>query len=355
MINNDLINIITRRQVLIERLKAQTGKDFRNKQLKAFDRAIRSVLEALDQGILSTSVSLRDLDAAIEKLDGKMRGALSDWTAEFQAKNEDLAAESLSFELNTLSAVAPSATINTIAASTAWKLASEAPIQATGQLLKPFLKDWEDSQVEAVQNLVRKGYWSGMTKSQLIQAVRGTKKAGYTDGLLAKFNRDTETVIRTATQHVANTARMAAWDANDDIVEGYKIVATLDGRTSTICRSLDGREFKNGQGPVPPLHPGCRSTTVPVLKAEYRSGTTGGTRSSKDGYVAGSINYYEWLKGESYEFKVLALGPTRAKLFDKGGISAAEFARLNLGRSFEPLTLDEMKRINPAAFKRAGL
>ena len=45
----------------------------------------------------------------------------------------------------------------------------------------------------------------------------------------------------------------------------------------------------------------------------------------------------------------------RAKLFEKGGLSAAEFGRLNLGRNFEPMTLDEMRAVNPTAFKRAGL
>lgn len=355
MINDPLLDIVTRRQVLIERLKAQTGKDFRNRALKRFDRAIRSVLESLDDGLLKTSVSVRELDDAIAKLEPAMRAVLSEWAEEFEKVNKDFAGESASFEHTTLTTVAERATISSVPASVAWKMANEVPIQATGQLLKSFVKHWEDSEVEAVQNIVRKGYWSGMTKSELLTAIRGTKKQGYRDGALGRFERNTDTVIRTATQHVANTSRMAMWEANDDIVIGYRIVATLDGRTSTICRSLDGKEYKLGEGPLPPFHPGCRTTTVPVLAPQYRSSMTAGTRSSKDGYVAGSTTYYEWLKGESYQFKVLALGPTRAKLFEKGGLSAAEFGRLNLGRNFEPMTLDEMRAINPTAFERAGL
>lgn len=348
-----LLNIVTRQQVLIERLKAQTGKDFRNKTLKRFDRAIRSVLESLDGGVLRTAVSVRELDAAIAKLTPDMRRILGEFSDELAKVNEQFAGVSASFEASALTAVAPSATIAPVSATVAWKLANEVPIQATGQLLKSFVKHWEDSEVEAVQNAIRKGYWAGETKSQLLTAIRGTKKQGYKDGLLSKFERNTDTVIRTATQHVANTSRAALWDANADIVEGYRIVATLDGRTSTICRSLDGREYKLGEGPLPPFHPGCRTTTVPVLKEPYNVPL--GTRSSKDGYVAGGQTYYEWLKKEPYSFKVLALGPTRAQLFEKGGLSAAEFGRLNLGRNFEPLTLEEMKTIDPTAFKRAGL
>ena len=67
------------------------------------------------------------------------------------------------------------------------------------------------------------------------------------------------------------------------------------------------------------------------------------------------LTYYEWLKTQPTQFQNTALGPTRAKLFKDGGISADEFARLNLGRDFEPLTLDEMRAKMPEVFERANL
>jgi hypothetical protein len=85
----------------------------------------------------------------------------------------------------------------------------------------------------------------------------------------------------------------------------------------------------------------------------------GATRASKgaDGgeQVPASLNYYEWLKTQPSEFQDVALGPTRGELFRKGGLSAERFAELNLGKNFEPLTLEQMKELEPVAFARAGL
>lgn len=52
-------------------------------------------------------------------------------------------------------------------------------------------------------------------------------------------------------------------------VEKYEIIATLDSRTSKICRSLDGKrlpvkEFRVGVT-APPFHPWCRSTVCPCF------------------------------------------------------------------------------------------
>lgn len=50
-------------------------------------------------------------------------------------------------------------------------------------------------------------------------------------------------------------------------IEEYKIVATMDLKTSAICRSLDGKTFAVSEYQVsvtaPPFHVRCRSTTAP--------------------------------------------------------------------------------------------
>ena len=55
-------------------------------------------------------------------------------------------------------------------------------------------------------------------------------------------------------------------------IRKYRFVATLDLRTSTICRGLDGKVFLvSEQQPgknCPPMHPWCRSTTVCEIEEE---------------------------------------------------------------------------------------
>lgn len=66
----------------------------------------------------------------------------------------------------------------------------------------------------------------------------------------------------------------------DDIMESYiragvkryEFIATYDEKTCLICGKLDGKKFPIGEAKVgvnyPPMHPGCRCTTVAVLSAE---------------------------------------------------------------------------------------
>lgn len=53
-------------------------------------------------------------------------------------------------------------------------------------------------------------------------------------------------------------------------VEEYKITATLDRRTSKICRKKDGEVHKTADAEVgvnfPPFHPNCRTTIYPYIK-----------------------------------------------------------------------------------------
>ncbi|MGJ3101180.1 phage minor head protein, partial [Salmonella enterica subsp. enterica serovar Paratyphi A] len=57
--------------------------------------------------------------------------------------------------------------------------------------------------------------------------------------------------------HVSNEARNETYRQNDDIIEKYEWVSTLDSRTSTICRARDGMTWEIGKGPMPPAHPNC--------------------------------------------------------------------------------------------------
>ena len=78
-------------------------------------------------------------------------------------------------------------------------------------------------------------------------------------------NHQVLTLVRTSINQVANAASQQVYEANQDITKKYRYVATLDTRTSAICRALDGREFEYGKGPKPPQHFNCRSTTVAVI------------------------------------------------------------------------------------------
>lgn len=228
-------------------------------------------------------------------------------------------------------------------------------------LLRPFIESMSVATKSATNNAVLQAWSEGQTLSQLLQRIRGTRKAGYADGILGQYMRNADAIARTAIQHSASVARMALWQANADIADGYLIRATLDSRTSVQCRALDGQVFEFGKGPVTPIHIRCRSAMELVLKNNIYS--EGQTRSSGEkaggidnrGYVDANETYYSWLKRQPESYQDLAIGKTRATLLRDGGLSADRFSKLSLDKNFEPLTLGEMRQQVPEAFKKAGL
>lgn len=171
--------------------------------------------------------------------------------------------------------------------------AIERPL-ATGDLLDSFIDNLTRSQVGVLEKTLRKAHVNGWTNAQITRMLRGTKKLNYADGLMSKMGKQTATVVRTSMQHINSSARQVIWAENSDIITGYRWVSTLDGRTSDICQDLDGEVFKVGDGPVPPAHPNCRSTTVAELDSRFDVLSEGATRASAYGYMPLNTTYKQW-------------------------------------------------------------
>ena len=126
-------------------------------------------------------------------------------------------------------------------------------------------------------------------------------------------------LVRTSINQVANTASQQVYEANQDITPRYRYVATLDTRTSSICRALDGREFEYGKGPLPPQHFNCRSTTVPVIDYDALGfdPPPPSKRAAAGGMVPANESYGQWLAKQDLPTKAKALGAGKVAYFDK--------------------------------------
>lgn len=127
------------------------------------------------------------------------------------------------------------------------------------------------------------------------------------------------TLVRTSINQVANSASQQVYEANQDITKRYRYVATLDTRTSAICRALDGKTFEYGKGPTPPQHFNCRSTTIPIIDYDELGFTPppAGTRASQGGQVPANESYGQWLAKQDLPTKAKALGAGKVAYFDK--------------------------------------
>ena len=359
----DLKDQALRLQVLLERVKA--GEDRRiDEFLREVDRTLRERLARADMRPgqrARVEALLRDVRASLSTLQDRYSEA-------FRDRLEALGAVVADTEAKSLAAALEGFDVATTAAPAIRAAIAASPLSVRGAggglLLESFVAKWGEANIERIEGVIRRGFFEGQTTEQVTRTLRGTKAANFADGELAVSRRHARTVAHTALQHVAHVARLETLRANADVLKGYQWVSTLDNLTSEICQSLDGRVFELGEGPVPPAHVNCRSTVVPVTKSfrelgidlpEPPDGTRASVGASGGGQVPARLTYFTWLKTQPASFVEEALGPTRAKLFLAGGLSADEFARLQLGRNFQPLTIEEMREKAPKVFSRAGL
>jgi SPP1 gp7 family putative phage head morphogenesis protein len=169
-------------------------------------------------------------------------------------------------------------------------------------------------QAERFSQVVRNGLLTGETtpaiakrlvgQLQFGEQARTARQLAAAGGeLTAVADNQIMSLVRTSINQVANSASMAVYEANQDISKKYRYIATLDSRTSSICRALDNQEFPYGRGPTPPQHFGCRSTIVAVIDPDILPPSTIAKRASADGPVPINTSYGQWLaekqKGET--------------------------------------------------------
>lgn len=228
---------------------------------------------------------------------------------------------------------------------------ADSPIKLSAQVgvtLNQILAKFGDEQSTQISNAINYAYSNGLTNQELIQIIRGTRKNRYQDGILQTTTRHAKTIAHTGTAIVASQAKQQFIHDNKDIIKGIKILATLDLRTSGICRHLDGEIMPIDKAVYPPYHYNCRSS-FEIVYDGYQSPKQ---RASMDGVVKNQT-YYEWLKNQPAQYQDEVLGKTRAKLFRDGGMTVERFRALQLDKHFTPLTLEQMRALEPKAFEKA--
>lgn len=103
-------------------------------------------------------------------------------------------------------------------------------------------------------------------------------------------------LIRTEVNHFSNQGFLKGYKAAGII--RYRFMATLDLRTSAICRQLDGKTFlveeaKAGEN-LPPMHPFCRSITVPVTNNRTGTRWARDPVTGKSMTVPADMTYSQW-------------------------------------------------------------
>jgi SPP1 gp7 family putative phage head morphogenesis protein len=209
------------------------------------------------------------------------------------------------------------------------------------------LRDWWRRQREetafAFRRQVRLGLANGEPTPEIIRRVRGryVRPGVYEGRVMPAAGRQAEVLVRTAVNHVATRAQVETYTANRDVTREYIYTATLDERTSDICRALDGQRFRYGEGPEPPQHPNCRSAVRPVVdwKGLGLEPPPVGERAAAGGPVSGRLDYTGWLRQQPAGAQDEILGPARGRLFRAGKVTLQDLVRMD----GSTLTLDQLR------------
>lgn len=345
----------TRHAVQVEGYKNGAVKEYKS-LLKKMEKTVLSELgmditewnrRRLRKKLTAIAGAIKDTSTPIDELFSKQIAELALFEAEFEVKSLNNVVVNVDFDL-------PSD--NQIRAAVLSQ-----PIQAVGpyqgQLLATMTEGWTASTIKRVNGAIRLGFANGTPTAQL---VRDMQAVGGAFELSAK---ELNNVVRTGLAHSANTARESVWRENSEVIVGYRIKATLDGKTTTLCRSIDeeGKIRKVGEDITPPLHINCRDFTEAVLDDRYSTLEEGGTRFARDP-ATGKVEtapanqgYYSWLKTQPAKVQDSIVGPTRGLLLRNGGISAERFAELQIGKNFTANTIEEMRLLDPVSLEKAGI
>lgn len=237
-----------------------------------------------------------------------------------------------------------------------------------GRILRDWLSRWEVQDRRRAMAQIRQGLLFNETPTQIGRRIFGTARLQGADGVRNITRRGAQVLAQTASASITNAAAEEVWQANSDIAGRVRYTATLDSRTTPICRALDGKLFDAGKGPKPPVHMNCRSRRVPIFNGRALGvrpevgvtdrrlrGLTGRARERRIrelvGQVPAETNYAQFLRRQGKDFQVEVLGVKRAALFRARKLTLQNFVDLKTGRQY---TLRELRARHPRAFRRAA-
>ncbi len=153
---------------------------------------------------------------------------------------------------------------------------------------------------QAVEEMLLSGKASRETFRDIMKAAI-TKDGISPEDHIAQGKMAANRLLRTEYNYVTGQADMEAYE--DAGFDKYRYLAVLDGRTSTVCRDLDGKVFplkdqKIGVN-MHPMHPWCRSTTEPVfddLVIENQARWARDPVTGEEMHVPADMTYREWEK-----------------------------------------------------------
>lgn len=175
----------------------------------------------------------------------------------------------------------------------------------------------------------------GLKHDMLVGIMAGKSEQHMADDIMNRCGVgafEARRLVRTETTCVANMAELYGYKELD--IDEYEFSACLDSRTSDLCRELDGKVFKRNSAQagvnLPPMHPFCRSTTLPVLPSEEDLDKELAELGDE---IGADVDFDEWernlQRGEDGKWRYVAGSAGKAMRFAGDGVDY-------MSKSFRP-------------------
>lgn len=188
----------------------------------------------------------------------------------------------------------------------------------------------------------------------MIGALTGKTEKEMTDSINEQFlsgRNKARRLVRTESSYIHNEAHFQAY--KDYGIEEYRFVATLDLRTSQICRERDGSVYRVNDKKIgvnaPPMHPWCRSTTIMNLDDETMHSLERFARDPVTGErmkVPADETYKEWHKRmvEKHSAEAINTAEKSAKNYSRDKIQYQNYCNV-LGSKLVPGSLEKFQEV----------
>ncbi|MFD2633227.1 minor capsid protein [Idiomarina piscisalsi] len=327
MNQQDVFDIVVKHSIYVQRF----GGGLSSRVLKALselDGKTSKTLKAMYYDAVRTRNAQPLLSALKDLFDVEFNTALNIYLDELQV----LAETEVEFNSKVLSAkVAANLSMPSAAAIAA------AP-QLGSKTAKELFETMRTAHWRSVRSTIIQGIEDDLTTDEIVRKVVGRQSKRGVSGLAGKYRKDIKTTVLTAANAISNEARMSLYRANTDVVDRVRYVAVLDGRTTAVCRSRDGKEYDLVNAPKLPAHYRCRSTLIPMFAQDRQ---LDGKRASIDGPVDANTTYESWLRRQDKDFIYDVLGRTKGDLFINRKLRLDQFID-NSGKEY---TINQLRQI----------
>lgn len=289
--------------------------------LAILEQANDSVIEKIARA--SVDISENAKQALLDEIRRAYAAAVDEMRKRFETEGKKLGQIELDYAKSLLESAPVSISFSMVTPEMLWSAVHSLPA-ASGTTAAELLDAYELGTAQKIVSAVRQGFVEGESIPEIIRRLRGTRAAKYADGVMQTTRRGAQTLAQTLTSHISNTAAHETYKENADLVKGEQWLATLDSATCPICGALDGKKWPIGEDhALPPEHPRCHCTIVPVLASWEELGVSPENipeevRTAMDGEYPGSTTYEDWLRRQPVALQEEILGIKRSELFRKG-------------------------------------